>query len=105
MLLDQLADSPSPLFLVATTANLLTHALMYAYFSNTSGLRAWRPLVQRMQIGQHATMLCLICAALCAPVKGCAVPVERYAVDLAFYCWMLRSFLAIFNAPARGKAD
>lgn len=107
-----LAESPSPLFLVATTLNLGTHAFMYTYFSDPTGWRAWRPLVQRLQVGQHATMTCLIFAALClpaaagAPVDGCEVPAGRYGVGLVFFAWMLRSFLTIFNAaPARAKAD
>lgn len=103
VMLDTLAPRPSPLFLVATVLNLYSHTCMYAFYSDSQRLAWLRSAVTRVQIGQHATMVCLLAGALgMADRDACEVPVGRYKVALVFFAWQLAAFLRLHVV---GRAD
>jgi len=102
VMLDTLAPRPSPLFLVATVLNLATHTCMYAYYSDSARFAPLREVVTRIQIGQHATMVCLLYGAMgLADRDACEVPVGRYKVALVFFAWQLAAFLRLHVAGRR----
>jgi len=92
-----IADRPSPLFLVATVLNLMTHSAMYLYYSDPPRFAAFKRSVTRVQLGQHATLFCLLFGVLAfANRDDCDVPVLRYKIALVFYAWQLSAFLRLY---------
>ena len=105
VLLDtHIASSPSPLFLVATVLNLLTHSAMYLFYSDPSRFAAFKSTVTRIQIGQHATLFALLFGTLAlADRNDCQVPVVRYKIALVFYAWQLNAFVRLYVLNEKKK--
>ena len=98
------AASPSPLFLVATVLNLMTHSAMYAYYSDTMRFAAFKSTVTRIQVGQHATVFSLLFGALAfANRDDCDVPVLRYKIALMFYAWLVSAFMRLYVLNEKQK--
>ena len=98
------AASPSPLFLVATVLNLVTHAAMYTFYSDPPRFAAFKSAVTRVQIGQHATVFALLVGTLgFANRDDCDVPVVRYKIALVFYAWMLSAFMRLYVLQEKNK--
>lgn len=105
VLLDtHVASSPSPLFLVATVLNLLTHSAMYMFYSDPPRFAAFKSTVTRIQIGQHATLFALLFGTLAlANRTDCDVPAIRYKVALCFYAWMVNAFMRLYVLNEKKK--